>query len=101
MDWMDCLMLFLQEKQRQDAMPQLLPTLLIYWVRKELGIWLNLQLNSADHLVEGPDFMLLARQIMRSDKWEQPLPNKYVNAPVLPRSVSPIPHAEPRWDTIR
>jgi hypothetical protein len=67
MDWMDCLMLFLQEKQRQDAMPQLLPTLLIYWVRKELGIWLNLQLNSADHLVEGPDFMLLARQIMRSD----------------------------------
>jgi hypothetical protein len=83
MDWMDHLMLFLQEKQRQHSMPQLFPTLLIYWVHKELGIWLNLQLNSMDHF-EGPYFMLLARQIMRIDQCEHSLPNKYVNAPVLP-----------------
>jgi hypothetical protein len=65
-------------------MPQLFPSLLVYWVhQEELGIWLGLRLNSLEHL-NGPDFVLLARQIMRSDQWEHPLPNKYIEGPVLP-----------------
>jgi hypothetical protein len=96
-DWMDRSMLFLQEKQRQHTMPQLFPSLLVYWVHKELGIWLGLQLNSLEHL-NGPDFMLLARQIMRSDQWERPLPNKYIETPVQP---PPMPFQSPSHENNR
>jgi hypothetical protein len=90
-------MLFLQEKQRQHTMPQLFPSLLVYWVHKEFGIWLGLQLNSLEHL-NGPDFMLLAGQIMRSDQWERPLPNKYIEGPVLP---PPMPFQSPSYKNSR
>jgi hypothetical protein len=59
LDWMDQSMLFLQEKQGQHPAPQLFSSLLVYWVHKELGVWLVLQLNSLEDL-NGPDFMFLA-----------------------------------------
>jgi hypothetical protein len=80
-------MLVLQEKQHQHPTPQLFPSLLVSWVHKELGIWLGLQLKSLEHL-NGPGFNLLACQIMRSNQWERPLLNKYIQVPVLPAPPS-------------